>query len=109
MENLVFSQLTAEDLSSLISHKVSEEIRMLFANKTKEEDDELISSKETAKILKISTRTLSSYMAEGLVKPKIKIEGKRSTRFSKKEILEAANDIESLKYKKRKTMENKNS
>ena len=80
MENIVLTQMSVDELKSIISEIVSEEFKKIHPPA---EEKQFITRKETAAILRISLPTLTEWCKEGKV-PAYKI-GSR-VRFVKKEI-----------------------
>lgn len=69
MQNLVFSPISTDSLIKKISDQVTENVlQLLETNKPASEQDEFLTPKETAEMLRISLVTLWRWEKQGKVK-----------------------------------------
>lgn len=87
--------LTAEELEALISKTITEEILPFIQNSNKEV--ELLTRRETSKLLRVSLPTLHDWTKRGIIKG-YRIEGK--VYYKRSEIEESLTEIQAQKYKR---------
>jgi excisionase family DNA binding protein len=94
--SLILSEINTTELSDLTAKKVVEQIKELYLEQPKRE--EFLTSKETAKLLRITLPTLTDYCQRGLI-PSYRIG--RNIRYKKSEIEQFVNGSLRFKYKRK--------
>ena len=95
-KKILFSQFSRDELKEMFSQVVKEELDH-HSRKEPEIKTELISRKETAKILGISLTTLNDFTKRGLI-PCHRISTR--VRYKKDEVFDSLVSVNSFKYKK---------
>lgn len=96
MENLIFSQFPITELKNIISETVRDEMQK-FCTPQPQPETEFITRNETAQILGVSLTTLNEWTKQGVV---IGYRIGTRVRYKKGEILNAVNQIQTLKYRR---------
>jgi predicted DNA-binding transcriptional regulator AlpA len=87
-KNFVIEQTSSEELLNQISNLIDEKLNALFPKGLKnsnENESELLTIEETAKLLKVCKTTVYNYSNRGILKRKT---FGKTTRYDKKEVLE---------------------
>ena len=96
MEEILLNGINLSDIKKVL-REVLEEKSNDFAKPVKSEDQEYLSRKEVAKLLKISLTTLNDWSKQGIVQA-YRI-GNRVL-YKKKEIEDSVSKVQSFKYKR---------
>jgi len=96
MENQIFSSISIDELRTVISETVIDEVRKLLLPTQQPQQTELISRKETAKILGISLVSLASWQNSGLI-PAYRINTR--VRFKRDEVMSCLTAIQTKSFK----------
>ena len=96
MEPILLNGINLSDIKKVL-REVLEEKSNDFAKPVKSEDQEYLSRKEVAKLLKISLTTLNDWSKQGIVQA-YRI-GNRVL-YKKKEIEDSVSKVQSFKYKR---------
>lgn len=96
MQNLIFSQIPIDELATALSEKFRADLQKICISEPKIQT-ELITRKETAKILGVSLPTLNDWTKHGLI---IGYRIATRVRYKKDEILNAATQIQTIKYRR---------
>jgi excisionase family DNA binding protein len=96
MENVIFSQLSIDEFKTVISNTVRDEMQKICVSPPKPET-EFITRQETAEILGISLPTLNEWTKQGII---IGYRIATRVRYKRAEILNAVNQIQTLKYRR---------
>lgn len=88
MEKILFSQISIDELATVIQMTVQKEFEKINNSKTPQPENEYINRKETSRILGVSLPTLNEYSKRGLI-PSYLI-GTR-IRYKKEEVLNSLN------------------
>ena len=97
MQNIIFTQIPIDEFKNVLSATVREELQKLYASQPQQQETEYITRQETARILGISLPTLHDWTKRGIVA------GYRIStriRYRKNEILEALQQVQTLKYRR---------
>ena len=95
MENLILSPMLIGELKSVISETVFNEVTKLLSKQPQPEQSELLSRKETAKILGVSLVTLNEWQKTGLI-PAYRINSR--VRYKRAEVLDSLSKIQSVSF-----------
>ena len=96
MEPILLNGINLSDIKKVL-REVLEEKSNDFAKPVKSEDQEFLTRKEVAKLLKISLTTLNDWSKQGIVQA-YRI-GNRVL-YKKKEIVDSVSKVQSFKYKR---------
>ena len=96
MESILLNGINLSDIKKVL-REVLEEKSNDFAKPVKSEDQEYLTRKEVAKLLKISLTTLNDWSKQGIVQA-YRI-GNRVL-YKKKEIVDSVSKVQSFKYKR---------
>lgn len=88
MNDLIFSQISIDELATVIQMTVQKEFEKINNSKTPQPENEYLTRKETCRILGVSLPTLNDYSKRGLI-PSYRI-GTR-IRYKKEEVLNSLN------------------
>ncbi len=94
-KNVIFENLTSEDIKNIISDVVEEKFRLLLPPQQLSND--YLTRQETASLLRISLPTLSDFTKRGL------ITGQRigsRVLYSRDQVESSLKEIESIKYRR---------
>lgn len=94
MKNILFSEISLEELKTAISEAVKSEVNKLNLHKPPSET-EYITRQETAEILGISLPTLNDWSKRGII-PSYRIASR--VRYKKAEVENSLSQVHSLKY-----------
>jgi excisionase family DNA binding protein len=97
MQNILFSQISLEDLKAAISEVVKAEVERLNLHKP-EPSAEYISRKESARILGITLPTLNDWSKRGII-PSYRIESR--VRYKKAEVEDSLRRVQTIKHSRR--------
>ena len=100
--DIILYSSSKDDLKSLISETIKEELKMFF-KKENEPDNRMLTRKEVSAMLGVSLVTLSNWVKEGIV-PAVRLNS--SVRFRMADIESAMKEIKSIKYLRGRTIKN---
>ena len=95
MQNTLFSPIPLDTLRRLISDSVKVEVEKFSSLYQPQQNNDLITREDTAKLLGISLPTLHSWSKLGII-PSYRI-GTR-IRYKKEEVLNSVSKVQSIKY-----------
>lgn len=67
MENVIFTKITAEELTKMITDAVNEAIKNIKIEPTVQSNEELLTRKEVSDKLRISLVTLNDWTKKGMI------------------------------------------
>lgn len=95
MNDLILSPISIGELRTVISETVSSEVNKLLQLQNQQPPTELISRKETAKILGVSLVTLNEWQKTGLI-PAYRINSR--IRYKRVEVMESLSKIQGASF-----------
>jgi len=96
VQKIIFVPISREELEALIKECIKSEIQKAVSP-PKEEEDTLITRKEAAKLLNVSTTTLSGYCKSGVL---VSYRIGSLIRFKKSQVISSLQEVRSLKYRR---------
>jgi len=95
IQKIIFVPISREELEALIKECLKSEIQKAVT--PPKEEDTLITRKEAAKLLNVSTTTLSGYCKSGVL---VSYRIGSLIRFKKSQVISSLQEVRSLKYRR---------